>query len=197
MKNCICKLLRCEQLSFDRSNGVKKEQGSWKSLRKELKERTLEPFGHFSFVAYFLIAIFSVSGAGVWLEIYNFFLVQPGALKSTASLRTSIVTFIPALASSATLQVIWAESSPKFLRAFAALILFILTVVALAIAPTEAVSGEMALSVGGIAAFIALWMWWIVNAKQEDFLDPLDPDAPIGNKSPDKKLLGSLDGFNS
>lgn len=196
MKKLLCKLLRCKSLSVDESDGLRKKQGSWRSLCKELKERTLDPFGHFSFVAYFFIAVFAVSGAGVWLEIYNFFLVQPDLTSEpTAPLRTAIVTLIPALAGSATLQVIWAESSKKSLRAFAALILFVLTFVSLAIAPTKAVPKEIALAIGGVAAFIAMWMWWIANAKQQDFLDPLDPDAPVGKKGLDEKLSGSLDEF--
>jgi hypothetical protein len=196
MKNFLCELLRCKSASNEDGDGLRKKQGSWESLYKELKERTLEPFKHFSFVAYFFIAVFAVSGAGVWLEIYNFFLIQPDlASEPTASLRTAIVTLIPALAGSATLQVIWAENNKKSLRAFAALILFILTFVALAIAPIKAVPKEFALTIGGIAAFVAMWMWWIANAKQQDFLDPIDPDAAVGKKDLDGKLSGNLDEF--
>jgi hypothetical protein len=196
MKKFLCKLLKCESMPIADGDGLRARQGSWEILYRELKERTLIPFRHFSFVAYFFIAVFAVSGAGVWLEIYNFFLIPPDlASEPTAPLRTAIVTLIPALAGSATLQVIWAENNKKSLRAFAALILFVLTFVALAISPTKAVSKEFALTIGGIAAFAAMWMWWIANAKQQDFLDPIDPDAPVGKKDLDEKLSGSLDEF--
>ena len=196
MKDFLCRLLGCDPGVSEDGDGLRKKQGSWSSLYKELKERTLIPFGHFSFVAYFFIAVFAVSGAGVWLEIYNFFLIGPDpASEPTAPLRTAIVTLIPALAGSATLQVIWAENNKKSLRAFAALILFVLTFIALAISPTKAVSKEVALTIGGIAAVAAMWMWWIANAKQEDFLDPIDPDAAVGKKDMDEKLAGSLDEF--
>ncbi|MGV8894457.1 MAG: hypothetical protein ACOH2K_16270 [Burkholderiaceae bacterium] len=196
MKKLLGKLFRCEFVSVDENDGLRKKQSSWRLLYKELKERTINPFRDFSFVAYFFIAVFAVSAAGVWLEIYNFFLVKPDLTSEpTAPLRTAIVTLIPALAGSATLQVIWTESSEKYLRAFAALVLFILTFVSLAIAPIKAVPAGVAFAIGGVASFIAMWIWWIANANNPDFRDEIDPDAAVGKKPLGEKLSGSLDEF--
>ena len=45
---------------------------------------------------------------------------------------------------------------------------------------------------GTAASILALWSWWIANAKQEDLLDP---DAPTGGKATDGELPGNLDDF--
>lgn len=172
-----------------------RKSGSWSALGKELRKRTVDPISHFSFVAYFLLAVFAVGGTGVWLELYSYLFLLPKDSINDSSLvplRTAVITFFPALAGAASLQLIWAEDNQKFLRAFAVLILFFLTIVALAIAPTAALSHSTALIIGVVSSVIALWTWWIANAKQQDLLDP---DAPLGKKDPEAELAGNLNGF--
>ncbi|MDP2450746.1 MAG: hypothetical protein Q8M93_04735 [Polaromonas sp.] len=180
---------------------TKQKNGSWAILGRELQKRTFEPFGHFSFVAYFLLAVCAVGGTGIWLEAYSYFLLPPdptGTPNSLSPLRTAVITFFPALAGSASLQLIWAENNQKSLRAFAVLVIFALTIVAVFIAPSVAVHHKTALWVGGFASIVALWTWWIANAHQKDLLDPvLDPDVTLGKKNPTAELAGDLDGFTT
>lgn len=167
---------------------------SWVILVRELRKRTVEPVFHASFVMYFCVAVLLVGGLGVWFEMHSYLFYVPTPehpLPSSASLRIAVVTFFPALAGSSCLQLIWAEDHHKSLRAFAITALAALTAVVLAIAPSS-VSDSAALSTGVVASIIALWTWWIANAKQRDLLDI---DAATGKKDTEGDLPGNLDEF--
>ncbi len=174
---------------------IKRQGGSWVELWRELKKRSVEPFSHASFVIYFVVAVIVIGGIGFWIELYSYLIfASPSTAQegSVSALRTSVITFFPALAGSACLQLVWAESHQKSLRAFGILFLCLTTVIALAISPA-AVGNSSALLLGFLSSIVALWIWWIANAKQKDFLD-IDPDAPLGGNK-DADLSGDLDGF--
>ena len=178
-------------------NHTESAVNSWIKLGNALKRRTLEPFAHVSFVIYFIVAVVIIGGIGVWMELYAFFLPSAQPIASSeplVPLRSAVVTFFPALTASACLQLIWAENDHKFLRSFGVLFLTLMTTIALLISP-HAMGNSSALTVGIIASMGSLWMWWIANAKQNDFLD-IDSDAPLGGKATDTELMGNLDGFN-
>lgn len=177
------------------ANNVKHQSSSWIELGRELKKRTLEPFSHASFVIYFIVAVVAIGGVGFWLELYAYLLHDtppPEQTDSLAALRTAVITFFPALAGSACLQLVWAESHQKSLRAFGILFLCLMTVVALAISPSV-VGNRWALILGSISSIASLWTWWIANAKQQDLLD-IDPEAPLGGDK-DATPVGDLSGF--
>ncbi|MDR5778133.1 hypothetical protein QCE63_01660 [Caballeronia sp. LZ065] len=177
-------------------SSIEGKAASWKRLARELGKRSREPLGHFSFVSYFVVAVFIFGGAGIWTELRSYLYFVPTAhepLASLASLRTAVITFFPALAGSSCMQLIWAEDHERSLRAFAIVVLAALIVAIFFITP-EAVSDRAALVVGAAASVLALWSWWIANAKQQDLLDP---DAATGGKAVDGDLPGSLDQFNT
>lgn len=154
----------------------------------------MDPVGHFSFVSYFFVAVVIFGGAGIWTELraYLNFVPTPDQLcHSLASLRTAVITFFPALAGSSCMQLIWAENHERSLRAFAVVMLAVLILAIFFITP-EGVSDRAALTVGAAASFLALWSWWIANAKQKDLLDP---DAATGGKTTGGDLPGNLDEF--
>lgn len=174
---------------------VKRQENSWIGLGRELKKRTFEPFSHASFVIYFVVAVILIGGVGFWIELYAYLLHARPPIEQAdplSALRTTVITFFPALAGSACLQLVWAENHQKSLRAFGVLFLCVMTVMALAISP-NAVGNRSALILGFISSVAALWTWWIANAKQEDLLD-IDPDAPLGGDE-DATLSGDLGGF--
>lgn len=176
-------------------NITKHHNSSWIELGRELKKRTLEPFSHASFVIYFVVAVIAIGGVGFWIELYSYLLhvtQTPEQTDPLASLRTAVITFFPALAGSACLQLVWAENHQKSLRAFGVLFLCLMTVIALAISPSV-VGNRWALILGSISSIASLWTWWIANAKQQDLLD-IDPEAPLGGDK-DAKLAGDLSGF--
>jgi hypothetical protein len=144
---------------------------------------------------YFLCAVILLGGIGFWIELYAFLIydASPTAkIEQISSLRTSVITFFPALAGSACLQLIWAENHQKSLRSFGVLFLCTMVLTALAISPS-AVGNRSALIVGFFSSLAALWTWWIANARQNDLLD-INPDAPLGGNE-DAELEGNLDGF--
>jgi hypothetical protein len=171
----------------------KLSKGSWAGLGKELKKRTIEPLFHASFVIYFIVSVVIVGGAGIWLEIYayNFPPLVDSGPPSLAALRTAFVTFFSALAGSACMQLIWAEDYLRSLRAFATLVLVVTSILALIVA-IPAIHNVTALCIGVASSLVALWIWWVANAKQKDLLDP---DAPTGG-DPSAPLAGNLQGFN-
>lgn len=174
---------------------IKRQASSWVELARELKKRTFEPVAHASFVIYFVVAVIVIGGVGFWIELYAYLLLatpSTGQADPVSALRTAVITFFPALAGSACLQLVWAENHQKALRAFGILFLCLMTVIALAISP-NAVGNRSALVFGFFSSIAALWTWWIANARQKDLLD-IDPDAPLGgNRNAD--IPGNLDGF--
>jgi hypothetical protein len=106
-------------------------------------------------------------------------------------LRTALITFFPAVAGSACMQMIWAEDDGRSLRAFAMLILILVAILALIIGLVLAIPHSWALTICALAATAALWVWWIANAKHTDLLDP---DASVGG-DPSAPLTGDLAGF--
>lgn len=182
------------QKKLTRTNAVGRTSSSWSAVTRELIKRTFRPLSHFSFVAYFFGAVVLFGGLGVWLELYSYLVLTPATHEPAhplASLRTALITFFPALAGSACMQMIWAEQYQKFLRAFAVIALLILAAFALMITPKEVGHGT-AINIGVACSIFALWTWVVANAKQQDLLDA---DAPLGNKNPNAKLAGNLDGF--
>jgi hypothetical protein len=172
------------------------KSASWLRLGRELRKRSRDPLGHFSFVAYFVVAVVMFGGAGIWTELRSYLYFVPTAgepFASLASLRTALITFFPALAGSSCMQLIWAEDHERSLRAFAIVVLAALLVAIFFISP-EGVSDRTALAVGAAAAVLALWSWWIANAKQKDLLDP---DAATGGSAVSADLPGSLDEFET
>ncbi|WP_157935658.1 hypothetical protein [Bordetella trematum] len=164
-----------------------KIQTHWHNLGSELKQRSLAPWKHPSFVIYFLIAVAGIGAAGVWLEIYRMFEQH----FDLANLRIAVYTFFPVLTATTGLQLIWAEGGMRSMRAFSILII---TICLLGwIICTAIKNHETSLWWGIFFSILALWLWVITNAKQPDFLDAIN-DAPIGGKL-DRPLKGDLTGF--
>ena len=170
-------------------------KGLYQEIAEELRERTARPFRHPSFVVFFVCAVLGLGALGIWLELFSYIYpdrtVYPNS--ETDALRTALLTFFPAVAGTAAMQLMWAESSKHF-RSVAFAILGVFLVVALVISPAR-ISNGSALLFGALASALSLWVWWIANAKQADLLDELNPSAPVGGDNVQIKLAGSLDDF--
>lgn len=143
-----------------------KTKGLYRELRDAFVERTVKPFKHPSFVFFFIFAVLGFGALGIWLELYAYVYPETGEFASvkTDALRTAILTFFPAVAGTAAMQLIWAESSKHF-RSAAFSILGAFLVVALLISPAR-ISNCSAIVYGVLASILSLWVWWIANAKQ-------------------------------
>jgi hypothetical protein len=168
-------------------------KGLYREIADEFKERTTKPAKHPSFVLFFVFAVLGLGALGIWLELYSYIYPELGVYQSrkTDALRTAILTFFPAVAGTAAMQLVWAGSTKHF-RSAAFAILGAFLVVALITSPSR-ISNTSALVVGVIASLVSLWVWWIANAKQADLLD--NPSAPTGGDDVNRKLPGSLEGY--
>jgi hypothetical protein len=165
----------------------------WPALGRELADRTVKPAFHPSFVMFFIVAIVGVGPTGFWIELYAFvFKCQANA----AALRASFVSFVPAFVAATTMQLVWAESEKRSMRAFAILVLAICMLM-LVFCGSEAIDDRAGIAWGGVSTVIALWMWWIANAHQKEFQDQSAVvDNPIGGPlSGDMPPLPGADGL--
>lgn len=170
-------------------------KGLYREIADELGERTAKPIRHPSFVVFFACAVLGLGALGVWLELYSYIYPDRGgyANRETDALRTALLTFFPAVAGTAAMQLMWAESTKHF-RSVAFAILGVFLVVALVISPAR-ISNGSALFFGVVASVMSLWVWWIANAKQADLLDEINPSDSVGGDNVQVKLAGSLDDF--
>jgi hypothetical protein len=176
---------------------------SWKSLAKELRQRTSEPVASVSYVLYFVLAVVVAGGAGVWLELTLYLVHEaggqlvnepPDALKPVL---TAVITFFSALAGSAAMQLIWAEDRNKPLRAYATLVLVVSLIVALLIGLLPTIGTKQGLAYGALATLFSLWTWWIANANDPDIRDKVDPYDAVGGDNVEAPLAGNLQGFTT
>jgi hypothetical protein len=167
----------------------------WRRIKRTLLERSRKPWRHPSFVLYFFASVLLVGGAGIWLELHKFLFPMAGECRSLENLRTALITFFPALAGSACMQVILEENDDRALRASAVCVLITLSILALAIAPSS-VSSPTSITLGLVGCLLALWAWWIANANQPGLQDGRT-DAAIGRSNPNSSLQGSLEGFSA
>lgn len=167
----------------------------WPALGRELRDRTLKPVFHPSFVIFFVVAILGVGPTGFWIELFSY--VTTKSLDASA-LRASFVSFVPAFVAATTMQLIWAENAKRSLRAFAILILSV-CMLGLIFCKSSAFADPVAITFGVCSTAIALWMWWIANANQKEFHDESEDLSrnPIGGESTDAPLAGDLSGFQT
>lgn len=92
------------------------EPNSWVLLGRELLRRSRSPLQHFSFVAYFLVAVVGLGGIGIWLELEAMSRVPQTTLNPLVSVRTALISFFPALAGTSCMQLIWSDESKKALE---------------------------------------------------------------------------------
>lgn len=170
-------------------------KGLYREIADEFKDRTTKPAKHPSFVLFFIFAVLGLGALGIWLELYSYIYPEPGAYPSqeTDALRTALLTFFPAVAGTAAMQLMWAETTKHF-RSFAFAIMGAFLVVALAISPAR-ITNASALVVSVVASVASLWVWWIANAKQADLLDKINTAAPTGGDDVNRDLPGSLEGY--
>ncbi|MYM87699.1 hypothetical protein GTP91_10955 [Rugamonas sp. FT82W] len=176
-------------------DGIDAHPTHWRQLGVELKRRTTMPLEHPSFVFFFLVAILIVGPIGVWVELYGYITRIP---PNAAPLRSSFTSFVPAFLAATCMQLIWAEDQRKSLRAFSILILAVCTVGLLFCNSRDFADGR-AIFLGFILVALSMWMWWVANANQKEFMDSNNQfmTNPIGGENVDGPLQGNLDGFNT
>lgn len=153
-------------------DGTQTNIGHWKAFGSELWKRTLDPAGHPSFVFFFLVAIVGIGPVGVWIELFNWYSTSPPT--NAEALRTAFVSFVPAFLAATCMQLIWAEGKNRSLRAFATFIFFI-SAIGSAFCNSKSLEIPQVIKLGAGLSALAMWTWWIANAKQKEFMD--DPSS--------------------
>jgi hypothetical protein len=142
-----------------------------------------------SFISYFVVGVVFLAGLGVWAELKRA-IFDPSPTDLT-SLKVAIDVFYPSLGCASMLQLTWG-SDTKTLRSFAQFMTFLFTAVFFATPSDKRYEGWV-IAVGTVFSLVALWCWWIANARATEFHD-VDPDAPTGGNI-SGTLTGSLAGF--
>jgi peptidoglycan/LPS O-acetylase OafA/YrhL len=147
---------------------------------------------HVTFCVYAFFAICVFRLLSVWLEVYQF--VVQGNWTNDDALRTSIVTFFPALAGPAALQLVFTHEVSKPLRAFAVLTGAGLAILATVLQLHKGMPVRYVYPLAVSACAIAIWFWLVATGQDPAFNDGIDIDAPVGGSS-DVTPPGDLTGF--
>jgi hypothetical protein len=175
---------------MDVRNQVRRNHG----LRKDLFNRTVPPAKNFTIWAFFLVGVVFFGGAGIWAEVWSYF--SKAHSPSFDSLRTALVTFFPAIVGGAVFQLVLEKNNTVQMKAFAFALLVPISL-AFFYCFTKNYDGE-----GGVYTdllsvvftLLSLWVWWLANSSNPDFVDQIDILAPVGGDVNDE-LAGDLDGF--
>lgn len=163
-------------------------------LGSELKSRLLAPVGQVSFWVFLLLGVVLFSACGVWVELGKYGLSET---RNLDGVRTAVLTFFPALACTATMQIIFSENEKKYLRSvgYAVGLLLILCAIGL-LAFDKHFSSNVSLLIGGIASLISIVTWWVANGYEGMFYDNLTGDEPTGG-DPAGRLNGDVSSFKT
>lgn len=159
-------------------------------LREELKRRTLRPAGELVFWSYFLVGIVVLGGFGVLLEAVRAGLAAND--RDWSNLYTAMLTYSPAIAGPALLQILYETKQNRIIMAFVVIAGTITAALVIALFIFGAFWGGYAWTVAALACAGAAWLWWIANADNANLHD--DPDAPLGG-SPTAPLSGGYGNF--
>lgn len=167
---------------------------NWIDFLEALWRGMIDPFGQPPFVFYFLGIIVTVGGLGVLISVYEG--VRTATLTTTVSVPRSLSTFLLAILATAFVDLNLSSEieSKRSMKMFA---LFTLVV--------GTVGGTMALLTANVrlaywcalvGTFLALFLWWIANSKNEKLFEPNPPaTAPLGESS--AGLPGTLEGIQT
>lgn len=169
----------------------------WRDLRETLKARFIKPWGHPTFVMYFVIIIVVIGSFGIIEPVllhYAFKSMNGG--DAARMLISASYTYFVAIAATA------AVGSVLSLRHQKSLLMFFIcssfAVVALAFWAACARDKTLwALLPSAAGYLLALFLWWVGNADNVDLLDdPIKPTSPTGGDV-QVPVAGNLAGFQS
>lgn len=164
---------------------------SWFPLRRELVRRVREPASQVSFVTFFLLGIFGVSGLGIWFECGRALLNVTDSGKQP--ILNAIYTYFPAVAGASAFQMIIGESE-RFLRSFAILLMALVFLMAIVLLLGLAGSDRWAYVLSAVAVILSWFAWWIANADEPGLTD-IKPASTLGGSTKNPPS-GSTEGFN-
>lgn len=167
---------------------------SFGPLGAELRRRLFAPIGQVSFWVFFLLGVVLFSASGVWVELGKYAFSEQGNLNGV---RTAIHTFFPAVACTATMQIIFSEDDKKYMRSLGYAVGLILILIGIGLlALDERLSSTVSILLGASASIISVLAWWIANGDEQMFYDNLKGDESTGG-DPKAPLKGSTSGLKT
>lgn len=169
-----------------------KPVNSFPHLWDELIKRIKAPIGQVSFWVFFILGILIFSACGIWVELGKYCLLDN---KSLEGIQTAIFTFVPAMACTATMQIIFSDNEKKYLRSvgYAVGLLLPLSAILLLIFNGH-LSSTFSISAGVFLSTISILTWWVANGLDSIFYDNAGQDATTGGNL-EKPLPGNVTGF--
>lgn len=182
-------------------NEQKDDWSRYGKLVEELWSRTIKPARHPEYVFYFIVAMLIIGPLNIWMEYVKYLLPEASAAPLSeavtaarlSGLRSTILTFFPAIATGAALQLVVAENG-KPLRVVA-IFLGVIIGCAAYVLFQKGITDIVAIKAGVVTSIISLWIWWVANSKQADLFDNPSPDDPVGGNTT-RALPGSIKGIS-
>lgn len=189
------------------------KEAHWRHFLRDVVERLLTPLLHPTFVWYLIGGVILLGGVPVAIEFFRFKIemqqyvaattADPAAViprPSKQAILTALHTFYPALAWSSAMQINFADSKEvkKSLRSFAFVVATVALLLSILMTAARVLFTETAsLQVGSVGVVLAIFLWWMANAKEQTFRDP-DPGQTSQGGSvsvPTSELAGGTIGF--
>lgn len=168
----------------------------WQELGATLKERLRSPCSHPTFVMYFFGIIVIVGGFGLlepMASCWIFRTLKPDAFPQ--ALERATYTYFIAIAATAAVDLVLSYRQRKSLLMF--FVLCSVTVLLCAFLAAALANPGVAKYPTIVGYVLALFLWWIGNAKNASLLDlPVEPRASIG-ADVGANPSGNLNGFNT
>lgn len=169
-------------------------ENSVQKLASELKNRFAMPIGQVSFWVALVMGVIIMGGWGIWVEIIKWSYFEEDGTKG---IRTAIHTYFPALACTATMQLIMVENDKKYLRSFGwALGVILLVASLLLLVLTSKLSDGASFFWGALFSILAVLVWWVANGHEPMFHDTPSLDAAVGGSAA-APLKGETNGFKT
>ena len=168
---------------------------SWGKLLSDFKGKFKRSISNPTLVFFSVAAILLIGNLSFWIEVYNFF-GKGSSYPSLAAMVSALITFFPAVAVPACMQLHLSNNDSRSAKALSHLIIIIITASAFLINTLpKTLNNVWVLLASIILTFISYLIWLVINADNPDFSEP-DPETPVGG-SVDVKMSGSLEGLQS
>lgn len=162
-------------------------------MGRELRRRLAEPTRHFSFWGFLVFGVIVFGGFGFWFECAKHYFLPAD---NSHAIRTALVTFAPAVAGFASLQMIADKNAKQQWQLLGGLFIAILALIAGWLTFDHSMREWLGFTYAGCFAVLSIFIWWVSNADELYLQDETDPGAPVGG-DPEAPPAGDVSNFKT